>query len=97
MVSSGALGLALNILIEIGSSFEINYQRPASGYESRVDCFFSKDGRTKAVVELVSPGIFKILVENLLSRHDAFEVKVQAGATNTAAKVINKVSHPYPY
>ena len=97
MVSSGALGLALNLLIEIGSPFEINYQRPANGYESRVDCFFTKDGRTKAVVDLKSPGVFKILVENLLSRHDAFEVKVLAGTTNTATKVINKVSRPYPY
>ena len=86
-----------SILTKIGLSLDIDPQRLAPGFASNVDYIFTKDGETRAVVEVNSPDVFKSLIQNLLTIHDAFEVKIQTGATTTAENVINKVSLSYPH
>ena len=86
-----------SILTNIGLSLDIDPQRSAPGFVSNVDYIFTKDGETRAVVEVNSPGVFKSLIQNLLTIHDAFELKIQAGATTTAENVINKVCLSYPH
>ena len=86
-----------NVLISLGLSFDVLSHRSAPGFVSNADYIFTKDGETRAVVEVNSPGVFKSLIQNLLTIHDAFELKMQTGATTTAENVINKVCPSYPH
>ena len=96
MLFCGSLPFAVEMLEEIGLHFGIRCQKSASGYVTKPEFLFIKDTKPKAVVEAKSPGVFKTLVDNLLSMHEAFEVRLQSGATTIAERAINQVSHVYP-
>ena len=97
MVYAGALLFCVKSLNKLGLSLNIGIQISGTGFTSKVDYIFTKDGETRALVEVNSPGVFKSLIQNLLTIHDAFELKIQTGATTTAENVINKVCLSYPH
>ena len=95
MVYAGALLFCVKSLNKLGLSLNIGIQISGTGFTSKVDYIFTKDGKARAVVQVKSLSVLKILIENLLSTHDAFKVKMQTGVATTTEQVINRVCLSY--